>query len=504
LRNRFFSLAIFAAAALLLARFEMSRLVLNIDEGILLDASERMVHGQRLYVDFFAYLAPGSFWLQELAFRILGTSLAAGRLIVCLDFSLQCAVIFWLMARLGHPRAGLLTVLVFFGLEASNPVLLSPGHRWDSAALALLSVAFGLEGHWNPKRVWWVLAGLLAGAAAVCTPTMGLVVAAAAVVLLLGGRRSFLWPYLAACAGIWAAAAAFMAAGGIALPFVRQLAWTAANYSRVNVTAYGRFNGGWQGFLASTSAVPAPLRAFLFLIAALPAILPVVSLCGWLLSWRRVSKPLQFPVAWMLAAMAAMVLTAWPRPDIGHLTTVAPLGYALTGLLLAARAPRWLGLAVAAMVLPWASISVVEAGRNIAADRTVQSPVGNLKLDPASSPVIVRLLSLVQPSGSLYVHPYLPLFYFLTQAANPTRYSHLAPGMMTAGDETSALTDLKRRPPDWVLYLPLNASTVQRVFPSAPAGSVHFAAIENWIASNYQPIDPPLEIEGYRLLTRRR
>ena len=146
-RHALAAAAIFAAVFLLLARFHMGRLVLNIDEGILLDAAERMAHGQRLYVDFFAYLAPGSFWLQELAFRVFGVTLAAAQLIVCVDFSVQCAVVFWLMARLGHPYAGVLTVAVMLGLEASNPVLLSPSHRWDSAALALLSVACGLEGH---------------------------------------------------------------------------------------------------------------------------------------------------------------------------------------------------------------------------------------------------------------------------------------------------------------------------------------------------------------------
>ncbi|MGP8246358.1 MAG: ArnT family glycosyltransferase [Bryobacteraceae bacterium] len=495
--------AIFAAVALLLARFQMGRLVLNIDEGILLDAAERMAHGQRLYVDFFAYLAPGSFWLQELAFRIFGVSLAAGRLIVCLDFSLQCAVVFWLVARLGYPRAAILTGVVFLGLEASNPVLLSPSHRWDSAALALLSVACGLEAFLGGRRTWWVLAGATIGAAAVCTPTMGLVAVFTAASLLASGRRADLGPYLAACAGVWAAAAVFMAAGGIALPFLHQLAWTAANYSRVNVTPYGRFNGGWQGFLDSTAGAAAPLRAFLLLVAALPAILPVATLLGWLLRWRRIAQPLRFSLAWMLAVMAAMVLTTWPRPDIGHLTIVAPLGYVLAALLLADRAPRWLGRAIAVVMLPWALVSLAESGRGIGADATLPSPVGNLRLDPGARPAIARLLSLVHPSQSLYVHPYLPLFYFLTQAANPTRYSYLGPGMMTAADEASALHDLKANPPAWVLDLPLDARTVRRVFPSAPAAGVHFASIENWIAANYQPLDPPLEIDGYRLLARR-
>ena len=332
---------------------------------------------------------------------------------------------------------------------------------------------------------------------------MGLVAVFTAAALIAAGRYPNLVPYLAACAGVWVIAAAFMAAGGIALPFLHQIAWTAANYARVNVTPYGRFNGGWQGFLDSTATAAAPLRAFLLFVAALPAILPLAALLGWLLRWRRVARPLRFPIAWLLALMAAMVLTTWPRPDIGHLAIVAPLGYALTALLVADRSPRWLGRAIAVVMLPWAVVSLVESGQVMAAETTLPSPVGNVRLGSHGRPAIARLLSLVRPSQPLYVHPYLPLFYFLTQAANPTRYSYLGPGMMTADDEASALHDLQANPPDWVLDLPLDARTVQRVFPSAPAAGVHFVLIENWIAANYQPLDPPLEIDGYRLLAQR-
>ena len=34
-----------------------------------------------------------------------------------------------------------------------------------------------------------------------------------------------------------------------------------------------------------------------------------------------------------------------------------------------------------------------------------------------------ELLSVVRPGSGLFVYPYMPLLYFLTQAENPTRFS---------------------------------------------------------------------------------
>jgi 4-amino-4-deoxy-L-arabinose transferase-like glycosyltransferase len=86
---------LFGAVAALLLWVHGNRLVFSNDEGIILDAASRMLHGQVLYRDFFGYMSPGSYWLQEAAFRLFGVSQLSGRLIVILDFSLECALVFW-------------------------------------------------------------------------------------------------------------------------------------------------------------------------------------------------------------------------------------------------------------------------------------------------------------------------------------------------------------------------------------------------------------------------
>jgi len=75
------SLIVFVGIALLLWFAIGNRLLLGTnDEGIYLDAAQRILHGQKPYVDFFGYMAPGSFWVEALSLRLFGETVAAGRL----------------------------------------------------------------------------------------------------------------------------------------------------------------------------------------------------------------------------------------------------------------------------------------------------------------------------------------------------------------------------------------------------------------------------------------
>src|SRR5579872_2195665 len=91
--------AIFLSVAAVVLAVHGNRVVVTNDEGILLDAAQRVALGERPYVDFWAYMSPGSYWLQAAVFRLFGVSLLTGRLIVIFDFSVQCALVFWLASR---------------------------------------------------------------------------------------------------------------------------------------------------------------------------------------------------------------------------------------------------------------------------------------------------------------------------------------------------------------------------------------------------------------------
>ena len=498
---------IFIAVAGVLMVFQANQLVLSPDEGIILDAAERMLGGKKLYMEFFGYMSPGSYWLQEFAFRCLGLTLRSGHVIVILDFALQCALVFWLIASSGHRKGAWAATVLFLFFEASNPGLLVPGHRWDSAALSLLSVALCLHGAIKERPGLWVAGGAIISFAAFCTPSIAELALITVLALLISGRRRFLLPYAAAAAVTAVCLLLAMQIHGYLSAFVQQMSWLAGNYSRVNVTPYGWPLGGYNAVIRTITAAPVLVWPLLSLSIMLPAVLPIISMVGWGAVWIWRCHAGKAPVSpfmepYLLSCLAAYILSTQPRPDITHLTIVSPLGYVLVAILICRYLTPSVGLTVFSLVLPWGVLLQAQAVVTLAKADDVPSPAGILRVSPQEEPALRNLLSEVQPGHSLYVHPYLPLFYFVTQAANPTRYSYLAPGMMGSLEERAALQQLESSPPTWVLYLPLRTEDYLKVFPSAKETKLHYEAIESWIHANYTPLSVPLWVSGYELLAR--
>lgn len=500
---------IFCAVAALMLAFYANRLIFSPDEGIILNAAQQMLGGKTLYVDFFGYMSPGSYWLQEFVFRWLGLSLRTGRVVVILDFALQCSLVFWLLAAAGHRSAGWAAATLFFCLEAGNPGLILPGHRWDSAALSLLSIALCIHGAQVARRLPWIAAGALAAFAAFCTPSIAVLGVITVIAIWISGRRAALLPYLGAAAVTAGCLFAVMWTGGYLSAFAQQMRWLAGNYSRVNVTPYGWPLGGYAALFQAVRAAPMILQPLLLISALGPALLPVLAGIGWACAWvwgrwSGIVPTARFSIAFLLACLAGYVVSAEPRPDITHLTTVSPVAYVLVAILICTYVPAPRAALIFTVLLPLALVSVLQSAMSLMTAGSMPTPAGRLRVASEEEPELRSLLAAVRPRQSLYVHPYLPLFYFLTQTNNPTRYSYLAPGMMGPEEERTALQELEKCPPDWVLYLPLQEKDYLRVFPSAAGLNLHYETIERWIQGNYAPLTRPLSISGYQLMARRR
>jgi hypothetical protein len=503
-----FAALIFAVVSIGLLWLHGDRLVLSNDEGIILDAATRMFHGETPYRDFFGYMSPGSYWLQEAAFRLFGLSLRAGRLVVICDFALQCALLFWLTTRLAGKVAGFAATVLFFAFQAATPEFLLAQHRMDSTALSLASIALCLEGQRRREAWYWVAAGVLIVGAAVCTPSIALL-ALTTLVWLLADRpfRRFLIPYSGGlCLGSVAVVAALAATGSL-WPFMNQMTWLRRNYSDVNVMAYGSRIGGYGTALGAATGLDLVVRSLAVFCVALPAVLPVVALVAWSL-WmllrpaeRRWAANNAIP--YLLVCTVMYIVSTYPRADVAHLAFVAALPAALTAVWIARYTPGWLATGVLLVLAVWAGIFLVQAASPLRDEVAVVTPVGTLRAAASDAQAVGALLKAVRPGDGLYVHPYMPVFYFLTQGRNPTRYSFLAPGMMRHNDEIAVLEALENSPPRWLLYLPLLRAEFLRVFPRATGLDHRFPMIEAWRLRDYVPVDPPVTIGGYRLYERR-
>lgn len=499
---------IFLFAVVVLLALHGARVVLTNDEGILLEAAQRMARGARPYTDFFAYMSPGSYWLQAGVFRLLGVSLWTGRLIVIFDFSLQCSLVFWLAARLASKRVAAMIVLMFAGFQVADPSFLTAQHRWDSSTLALAGVSIAAGCVLGNSRAWrWAASGILLGAAAWCTPVVAMAGGAVMLWLLMGReRRRHLLPLSAGVLAISAAAVAGLAATGSFTGFLTQMVWLQKNYSAVNVMPYGSVLGGYPALFAGAHGFSdLALRAILVMCIALPAILPVVAVIGSAVALKRraLDSGRRHAMELLLLVTAALVFTVFPRADVMHLAFIAALPYVLAGVAAAWLMPARAAFPVGAFMIVLASLFAANDVNGWRMTRTIASPVGRVRAGIDQAGDLEKLFAAVHPGASLYVYPYLPVAYFLTQARNPTRYAYLNPGMMTHANELAVLGQLQADPPEWLLYMKLSREEFLRVFPHGEGLDWRFETLEDWLDRNYAPSEKPaVSVGGYQLWRR--
>ena len=167
-----------------------------------------------------------------------------------------------------------------------------------------------------------------------------------------------------------------------------------------------------------------------------------------------------------------------------HLTKSSPLSYVVAGCALASllprrlRAPLAMALSFVPCIMLWNGVS-----QRLHLE-SAQTRGGVLLGEPKDLALEHSLEASIQKGEPFFAFPYTPIAYFLTQGANPTRYSFLQPGMMADSDEDQALASLMSRATGQsVLHgcprLGISASlSEQRSAPAADAQDRKMAARE--------------------------
>jgi hypothetical protein len=283
--------------------------------------------------------------------------------------------------------------------------------------------------------------------------------------------------------------------------------WLKQNYTAVNVMPYGSVIGGYGRLFEGSIGIEALMRGLLVFCLALPAILPPLAAVLWCaLKLRRdpaSSMNLNKEVLLLLLGTAALVASTFPRADLTHLAFVAALPYVLVaaglGRLLSVRA----GAILAFTAIPFALLFSLNVLAGSWSAQSISTPVGTVRAAASIAPQLQKMVSAVHPGETLFVYPYMPVLYFVTQTRNPTRFAFLAPGMMTRTEETTALAELSAHPPEWLMYMRLQREEFLRVFPNAIRLNASFENIEAWIQTNYRLEEPSgVNIGGYRLWKR--
>ena len=437
------------------------------DEGTLVYGAQRVAEGALPYRDFFEVMGPASFWWLGMFFRLFGPSFLVARVLLLMTGVCTALLVYWI-ARKTTPGPGdwwpALMVTV-----ASIPLWPATSHHWDSNLFFLGGVALFLQSRAGDRRGYLIASGIAAGLTACFMPEKGayLSIAVTSTLALVpgtGGLRLRLTKclmFLTASASPLLGVAVFYAAQGELGAIVHAtLLWPLSHYSAINAMPYAR----WAVALSAGSSaralafLPEQLR-FLLALTALPAAVffvtsPAAVVLLGLLAFKfgHLSPKLLGQALPVCLAAAALYLSEVHRPDFFHLVYGAPL--LLVSVVLVGRAAFpsktanrsfWLLLAVPGLV--WGGALVIGAMRANVRVETRRGPVFVEKRDEA----LEALLSTTPPRSRVFVYPYYPMYYFLADLVNPTRYSILEYGYNTEEQLREAADDLVMRRVELVL-----------------------------------------------------
>jgi hypothetical protein len=417
---------VFALCASLYFLPFMRLLLQGTDEGTLVEGTVRTVHGQLLGRDFFGIIGPGTYYWLALFFKLFGVTFLASRICLFVSSLGTALSLYFLSRRVCRSYQVLPCIFVFATYFCGLWPTIS--HHVDSNCFALLAVVCMVL--WQDVHKSWLLiaAGALAGATTLTLQPKGILLLFAFLVWLWIQHRRQSTPLTAlawvagGCCGVVALMLTyFWSQGALGDLIYANVVWPSRYYGPTFSVHYASFildyfnrwvvpmhGVNWTIGMAVILLIP-----FLF-VAALPALLLPLGV-------RHGVRKIEGVIALYWLAGSALWLSELHRKDISHLVYGSPLLIILCIFYLQKSRSKGFGLALQVIYIT----STCLAGANLIialVARPMATRVGEVHI-AAYDPVLTAIDEHVTPGGEIFIYPYSPMYYFLSNTANPTRYS---------------------------------------------------------------------------------
>jgi hypothetical protein len=472
------------------------------DYGVFLNGADLINQGAIPSRDFVEPQGPGSFVWLAIFFRMFGTSLATARAVLDGTGVGLALLAFYLSRRLG--ATGLFATL--FVVALSVPLMPINSPHYDSNLFAFAALAVFLAAMDEEVPAAW----LLMGAAFLCGVTTWMIqqkglyvmvalMASAAwllrakavrVMLILGGTYSAM---VLLPVGIFAAMHA--------LPDVlfANYVWPLRKYGELNAApyafpAFSNLLADWDRHAAQPMARAEDVATCVpfLVVAVLPVMLP---LAGWIAGKKWVAAPL-LPY-WLTAY--ALWFSELHRLDIGHLRNgvmlMAVLFFSIcegaqSGVL------KRSGLIISMFVALTATTDLIAS---LQPGRVMQSRRGLVQVEDNGA-LLEFLQSHTQSGEDVFVYPYQPIYYFVENLKNPTRYSYLQYHLHTEEQFHEATQDLERKKVRYVVFdSALSGERFREVFPAYRQPEQSKLIMEPYLATHYRQVS---DLGRFKILQR--
>ncbi len=444
------------------------------DEGLMLQAAQRIADGQWPWRDFWWNYGPAQPLLLAVPAKLFGPSLLWWRLLRLLLDGLVSVLAYRLVRRDASAPVALGAWAAVAGAMAF-PALPTP-------TPALLALAFGafLLAERRP-----LAAGALAGLTLAFRLDIGVAVVAGTVLAAPAGRMRVLGTALATGA---LALAPFLIVGGVGRFLDQTLGFALDEQELQRLPFPLSYDGGFD---------PNKLLEFYF-----PAIL-LAGLATWALvaAWRR--PPLHTLAPLPLALVGAAYLLA--RTDEFHLLPLAAALAVLLGTALGRSAIPTLPRAALALALALVILHGLDRqlGRILHPPSRAEIPLAaadGVRADPADARALGQLGRAVRrrvgPGEPVFVaNPRFdlvrvgdPLLYVLLERPNPTRYDVMQPGVVTSAPVQRELVRSLERARPRVVVRWLDPTAARRE-PNGAGRSSGVRVLDRWLAREYRQLE---------------
>ena len=485
------------------------------DEGSIVYGALRVTQGAIPYRDFFEVMGPGSFYWLGLWFKAFGTSWLTSRVALLATGIVSASAIHYAATRhcLGK-RAAFPAVLYTL---VTLPLWPGTSHHFDSNMWVLLAFAVSVSPYQNRKAS--ALIGMLAGFSSTIMPQKGvLLLAALCIARLIAGARSREWKP-AVTHILWMVGPFLFVGAAVALFFwshdalfdlvYANLIWPATRYHSVNVVPYAhnlRALALDRFVPVFASVVPWPMAGLFGAVTTIPfifiAILPFVAvallLFGAAAAKQRATRNTVLPLIYWCAGFALFAAECH-RSDMFHLIYGSPI--LLTAVILTLERTDGL-LAVTirrtlvSCVVLLAAVLVLVGSMPATAMETRSGAIHRFGQDEA----LDFLHENVSTGEQVFVYPYYPMYYFLANVRNPTRYSILMYHINTPEQFDEVIRDLEAGQVRYVLWDTLVAgANLTRWFPGYQDPPYDEQLLERYLDNHYTVIGVK---NGFRVLQR--
>jgi len=413
----------------------------NSDEGVILEGAWNLINNKELYIDFFEFVTPGSFYLIFWAWKIFGVHYFIAKLLAILFIFFSAVGLHKISELITKDKLSYFVPVIFIASSFHWPII---NHNIFSLFFIIWSVYFFIKGLKKYSTKNFVVSGLLSGASILFLQHKGIIILFALslflIILWLKEKKQLLLK-LNICYVLFSLL--------LLIPlFIKWPAQTlyknliifpSSNYIEVNKV---------------------PLYLFFFFCAFL-----------FFVVWH-LRKEKNISVWLLVFVQFFLLLSALQRPDLQHITLILFPVYCLLPLVykrikILNKKLRYLNYLMIGIVF---SLIIYTSFIHI----ICFTPMYSIK-----NSEIILFINKNCPGPYMYAGPYQPELYFETKKLNPAPYFALITGHQTEEQFIEARNCLKKYQPSCAV---LNYKMVEKFHHNKNN------PVDNYIKDNYQLI----------------